>query len=54
MLRIVDIKFEKTPEMCSDSHEKYYKSTSNSQNGILNGAFFTPKDGLSTCNHLLI
>ena len=54
MLKIVDIKFEKTPEMCGDSPEKYYKSTSSGFTGTLNGAIFPSNYELSTCIHLLI
>ena len=54
MSKIVDIKFEKIPEMYCGSHENYYKSTSKSYTGTLNCAFFLPIYGLSTCIHLLI
>ena len=43
MSKIVDIKFEKIPEMCCDSHENYFKSTSNGYTGTLISAFFPAK-----------
>ena len=39
MWKIVDINFEKTPEMCCDSHGKKHKSTSEGYTETLNGPF---------------
>ena len=38
MLKIDDKKFEEIPEMRCDSHENYYKSTSNGFNETFHGA----------------
>ena len=53
MSKIHEKKFEKTPDLCCDSHGKYHNSTFISFIETLSGAFSPSNYGLSTCIPLL-
>ena len=53
MSKIHEKKFEKTKDLCCDSHRKYHNSTFISFIETLSGAFFPSNYGLSTCIPLL-